>query len=477
MKILLPEKVKYIIGELNAGGFEGYAVGGCVRDSILGKIPKDWDITTNASPEEIKGIFRRTVDTGIEHGTVTVLLGDEGFEVTTYRVDGRYEDNRHPSEVIFTKSLSEDLLRRDFTINAMAYNDSEGVVDLFGGMDDLKNGIIRAVGNPMERFAEDALRIMRAVRFASVLGFEIEEETAAAMAHFAGNLRDISAERIREELFKLIIGKYPEKIMIAAETGILDVVLPEFMECVGCMQENKYHNNTVAEHLIDSVKAMQMLLSMNGLSKDNRITIDYEFTEKEKRILCITMLFHDIGKPRVKFMDGERAHFWGHQKASAEIANDVLKRLKCDNETIYTVTKLTEYHDVRFTWTWGEGNPNARKLANKLGSENVKLLMAVQYADTFGQAGPYLDHGLEEIYAMQKCVEEMFAEEECFSLKDLAVKGADLIDECGMKPGREMGDMLQLLLDRVIEEPSLNTREALLGIARNELAGGNAGKE
>ncbi len=474
MRIVLPEKVKLIIDELNRAGFEGYAVGGCVRDSMLGKMPKDWDVTTNASPEEIKSLFKRTVDTGIEHGTVTVLLGDEGFEVTTYRIDGKYEDNRHPSEVKFTKSLSEDLLRRDFTINAMAYNEKDGIVDLFGGEDDLKKGIIRAVGNPRERFSEDALRIMRAARFASVLGFEIEEETEKAMAYLAENLKDISAERIREELFKLIMGKYPEKILIAADTGILDVVFPEFMECVGCMQENKYHNNTVAEHIIDTVRYMQAILGLNGYVRDPRIEIPYEYTEKEKKILVITMLFHDIGKPRVKFMEGDRAHFWGHQKASAEMAHKALQRLKCDNDTVRTVTSLVTYHDVRFTWNWERGSSSARKLANRVGEDNLKLLVAVQYADIFGQAGPYLKESLEEMELMQQCVNDMFANNDPFCLKDLAVTGRDLIDELGMSAGKDLGVTLNWLLDKVIEKPEINTREILLGMVKERYLDGKA---
>ena len=477
MTVKLPEKVKFIIETLNGAGFEAYAVGGCVRDSILGKEPKDWDITTNASPEETKALFRRTIDTGIEHGTVTIMLDKEGFEVTTYRVDGKYEDNRHPSEVLFTKSLSEDLLRRDFTINAMAYNDGQGLVDLFGGLSDLEQGIIRAVGDPMARFKEDALRIMRAVRFASALGFEIEKETEDAMSFYAENLRDISAERIREELFKLIMGKHPEKIMTAVKAGIIDIVLPEFMECVDCMQENRYHNNTVAEHIIDTLKFMQMTLGMNGYERDPRIKLNYEFTEKEKQILVITMLFHDIGKPRVKFMEGERAHFWGHQEESAKMAVTALKRLKCDNETIRTVNALVANHDVRFTWTWEKNGSSARKLAHKVGENNVKLLLAVQYADSFGQAGPYLKESLEEIEAMQTCVEEMFEKQECFSLKSLAVTGADLINECDMKPGEELGAVLNWLLTQVIENPALNSKEVLLQMVRDRFFNGKSENE
>ena len=237
MKIQLPEKVNRIITTLQKHGFEAYAVGGCVRDSFLGRVPGDWDITTSAAPEETKSLFARTFDTGIEHGTITVLLNGEGFEVTTYRIDGKYEDNRHPSKVQFTRSLSEDLLRRDFTINAMAYNEQDGLVDLFHGMEDLKKGVIRCVGNAEARFSEDALRILRAIRFSAQLGFEIEKETRQAIRKLAPNLSYISAERIQTELVKLLVSDHPEKILDAYELGITKVILPEFDAMMETTQE------------------------------------------------------------------------------------------------------------------------------------------------------------------------------------------------------------------------------------------------
>lgn len=230
MKITLPKKVKKIIQTLKSHGYEAYAVGGCVRDSILERTPEDWDITTSALPEETKALFDRTFDTGIEHGTITVLMGNEGFEVTTYRIDGKYEDNRHPKEVTFTRCLREDLLRRDFTINAMAYNEEEGIIDIFGGLEDLKKGIIRCVGNAKERFGEDALRILRAVRFSAQLGFSIEEETKDGIVALAPTLQQISAERIQVELIKMLTSPNPEKIQLAYELGITKVILPEFDE-------------------------------------------------------------------------------------------------------------------------------------------------------------------------------------------------------------------------------------------------------
>ena len=251
MVIELPEKVKYVIDTLMDAGYEAYAVGGCIRDSILGRKPEDWDITTSANPMQVKNLFRRTIDTGIQHGTVTVMLEKEGFEVTTYRIDGEYEDGRHPKEVVFTSNLIEDLKRRDFTINAMAYNEKDGLVDAFCGIEDLEKKVIRCVGNPEERFQEDALRMMRAVRFAAQLGFSIEKNTKRAIVELAGNLAKVSAERIQVELVKLLVSNHPEEFMTAYETGLTKVFLPEFDAMIKTPQNNKHHCYNVGEHTIE----------------------------------------------------------------------------------------------------------------------------------------------------------------------------------------------------------------------------------
>ena len=325
MKIQLPEKVQQIIKTLQSCGYEAYAVGGCVRDSLLGRTPGDWDITTSALPEETKALFERTFDTGIEHGTITVLLGKEGFEVTTYRIDGKYEDSRHPSEVTFTRCLSEDLLRRDFTINAMAYNDEDGIVDMFGGMEDLEKKIIRCVGDAEARFEEDALRIMRAVRFSAQLGFEIEEQTQQAIRHLAMNLKNISAERIQVELIKLLTSPHPEQIRLAYELGITKVMLPEFDLMMETAQETPHHCYTVGEHTI---------AALQNCPPD--------------KILRLTLLFHDMGKPVRKTMDEKGiAHFKGHAPVSEAVAKAIMHRLKFDNDTLRKVTKLVFYHDFR----------------------------------------------------------------------------------------------------------------------------------
>lgn len=281
MKINIPQKAAQILKTLNAAGYEAYVVGGCVRDSILGREPGDWDITTSALPEQVKELFRRTVDTGIQHGTVTVMMDKEGFEVTTYRVDGEYHDGRHPDAVTFTRSLEEDLKRRDFTINAMAYHPEHGLVDLFGGMEDIGKRIIRCVGNPVERFTEDALRMLRAVRFSAQLGFTVEENTKAALARMSGNLEHVSAERIQTELVKLLVSDHPDYLRTAWETGLTREFLPEFDACMETEQNTPHHCYTVGEHILKSLTEIE-----------------------NDRLLRITMLLHDIAKPVVKRRTG-----------------------------------------------------------------------------------------------------------------------------------------------------------------------------
>ena len=274
MTINIPQKAEQILHILNEAGYEAYVVGGCVRDSILDRVPGDWDITTSALPEQVKELFHRTVDTGIQHGTVTVMMGKEGFEVTTYRVDGEYHDGRHPDAVTFTRSLEEDLKRRDFTINAMAYHPEHGLVDLFGGMEDINRKIIRCVGDPVERFTEDALRMLRAVRFSAQLGFTVEENTKAALARMSGNLEHVSAERIQTELVKLLVSDHPDYLRTAWETGLTREFLPEFDACMETAQNTPHHCCSVGEHILKSLTEIE-----------------------NDRLLRITMLLHDIAKP------------------------------------------------------------------------------------------------------------------------------------------------------------------------------------
>ena len=346
MKIQMPEDVKYILEKLNTAGYEAYAVGGCVRDSILGRIPDDWDITTSAKPEEIKVLFSRTIDTGIQHGTVTVMCNHVGYEVTTYRIDGEYEDSRHPKEVIFTSDLLEDLKRRDFTINAMAYNhlqeeerdqsmnppvrglddkkkitESKGLVDAFGGIKDIENKIIRCVGNPIHRFEEDALRMMRAVRFSAQLGYEIEKETKDAIRVLSKNLANISAERIQVELVKLLVSSHPDYLRTAYETGMTKIFFPEFDKAMITKQNNPHHIYTVGEHMLHSL----------------------QYVRKDK-VLRLAMILHDIAKPETLQTDEAGiAHFYHHPELGEEMARMILKRLRFDNDTMEKVCKLVRY--------------------------------------------------------------------------------------------------------------------------------------
>lgn len=435
IQIQIPEKVNRIISTLAAAGHEAYAVGGCVRDAVLGRVPADWDITTSASPPEVKALFPRTIDTGIQHGTVTVMLGHEGFEVTTYRVDGEYEDCRHPKEVQFTKSLIEDLKRRDFTINAMAYNDEEGLVDEFDGIGDLERGIIRCVGNAEERFTEDALRMLRAVRFSAQLGFTLEENTRAAIETLCGNLKKVSAERIRAELVKMLVSPHPEKIRDAWETGMTRIVLPEFDRCMACEQNNPHHIYSVGEH---TIRALQ--------------------EAEADPILRLTMLLHDFGKPAVKTTDENGIdHFHGHPAVSEELAADILRRLKFDNETIRQVKKLVYFHDYHPALT----PAGVRRAANKIGEELFPLYLKVRHADVLAQNPETQETKLANLEEVQKLYKKILEEKNCFTLKHLAVTGRDLM-EAGIPAGPGLGEILNHLLELVIEEPGRNEKEWLL---------------
>ena len=434
MKIQLPEKVKVVIQTLEAAGYEAYAVGGCVRDSVLGRIPADWDITTSALPEQVKELFHRTIDTGIEHGTVTVMMDKEGFEVTTYRVDGEYRDHRHPEQVNFTGELKEDLRRRDFTINAMAYNDRCGMVDAFGGIEDLKHGVIRCVGVARERFEEDALRILRAVRFAAQLGFEIEKETANAARTLAGNLKDISAERIQTELVKLLVSPHPEMLRTAYELGITRVVLPEFDVMMETPQHHPHHMYSVGEH---TLKAL-------------------EFTDPEK-VLRLSVLFHDFGKPQTKTTADGVDHFHGHAKISAQETVRIMRRLKFDNATMDQVKRIVLYHDVRPQ----PDERQIRRLLHRAGEDIFPGLFQVMGADILAQSEYRKMEKLVNLERVHQVYDEILKRKDCISLKNLQVTGKDLI-AAGMKPGKKIGEILNQMLEDVLETPEHNEREYLL---------------
>lgn len=436
MKIQMPEAANYIIQTLMAHGYEAYIVGGCVRDSVLGRTPQDWDITTSATPEQTKALFRRTIDTGIEHGTVTIMMDHVGYEVTTYRVDGKYEDHRRPKEVTFTASLLEDLKRRDFTINAMAYNEQEGLVDIFGGAEDLRLGIIRCVGVPQERFDEDALRILRAVRFAAQLDFEIEAKTRQAIREKAEFLRDISAERIQVELTKLITSDHPERIIDAYDLGITAIVLPEFDTMMETPQHTVYHKYDVGRH---TVAVMQ--------------NID------ATPVLRWAALLHDSAKPECRTTDEQGVdHFYGHPKAGKAIARRVLRRMKLDNDTIQRVERLVEWHDFGLDGTVTK--KTLRRALNQMGPDLFDDYAKLRRADMLGQSDYMQEKKQQDYRHLLEMYREIREAQECLLIRDLKLDGKDLI-AMGVQPGPDMGKILNDLLQQVLEEPQLNTKEKL----------------
>ena len=400
MRIDLPDNVKRIIDTLQQAGHEAYAVGGCVRDSLLQRDPEDWDITTSAKPSQVKKLFRRTVDTGIEHGTVTVMFGREGYEVTTYRLDGVYEDGRHPKNVTFTTSLEEDLKRRDFTINAMAYNDGTGIVDLFHGMDDMAGKTIRAVGDPKERFSEDALRMLRALRFSAQLDYVIEPETERAITELRNNLEKISAERIRTEIQKLLLSDHPDRIRGMHDLGISSIVLQEYDEL------DEASGDEIGHSLCRADKAVDVRLSILLLPMKN--------------------------------------------------ARGILKRLKYDNETIRRVMILTEHADEETELS----KPAIRHSIVAVGNDLMPSLFALKRALRH-QPDAYID-------TYEKLYREILADNDCISLKDLAVTGTDLMNELNMKQGKELGSALQYLFSLVLDDPSLNEHAKLIELLKTQ---------
>lgn len=437
--IEIPKHAEYILKRLHENGFEAFVVGGCVRDSVLGRTPGDWDITTSASPSEVKKLFDRTIDTGIEHGTVTVMMEKEGYEVTTYRIDGVYEDARHPKQVTFTSNLTEDLKRRDFTINAMAYSHETGIVDEFGGMKDLQEKKIRCVGVAKERFGEDALRMMRAVRFAAQLGFELTEDVKNAIREMAEDLDRISAERIQVELVKTVMSPNPHWFRLMFETGITSVIMPEFDRIMVQEQNNPHHCYTTGIHT---------LIAMQNIPAD--------------RVLRLTMLFHDIGKPEVFTTDETgRAHFKKHAFVSVKIAHRIMKKLKFDNDTIYSVCNLVQNHS-RYPKLNGW---DVRRCAYEIGPDMFDQFLLVKRADIKAQHPEVIEQKLNYLKEVAHIWEDIKANGDCLSLKDMQLTGADLIED-GMKPGPQIGVVLQGLLSQVLQDPGLNQREVLLELSR-----------
>lgn len=409
--IEMPQNVAEIISKLEAEGYQAYAVGGCVRDSILDRKPEDWDITTSALPQQVKALFKRTVDTGIKHGTVTVMMGKNGFEVTTYRIDGEYEDGRHPNAVEFSVSLLDDLKRRDFTINAMAYNPKTGIVDEFGGMEDLNSGIIRCVGDPIDRFSEDALRMMRAIRFSAQLGFTIEERTYSAIHKLAANINKVSRERIHVELNKTLLSNHPDSVIMMYKTGLTKQMLP----------------------------ALDRVLS----GRRSQITLTLLKFSREELVLRYAALLNDV---------------------SAEEANETLKSLKLDNYTIFTVTKLIECSKIVLQ----ENEPAVREAIHKYGRDIIPLI--ISHHETIlktkeESTGIKMTSSKNHLAVIKRFYQEIIDRGDCLSVKDLDINGTDLM-EYGLK-GPQIGETLNELLHIVMENPKLNDKETLIAMIEN----------
>lgn len=439
----LPHDAAWLLNRLGQHGYEAYVVGGCVRDALLGATPKDWDLCTSARPEEMQRVFAdcRVVETGLRHGTLTVLRSGKPYEITTFRIDGAYSDHRHPDGVTFVRDVVRDLARRDFTVNAMAYHPQTGLVDAFGGRADLARGVIRCVGKPEERFEEDALRILRALRFASSYGFSIDPETDAAIHRLYPTLDQVAPERVRVELQKLLCGRGAGDIL-RAYPEVITFLLPELRPCVGFEQRTPYHRWDVWEHTVRAVDKVRPV-----------------------EALRLAMLLHDSGKPAC-FELGEdgKGHFFGHAKVSKRLAETALTRLRVDNATRDRVLLLVEKHDLDLS----PERPLLTRRLSQLGEENLRDLMEVQRADALAKGTEDENEINARTDAMRSALDALLLEKPCVSLRDLAVHGSDLLS-IGYARGPALGQCLNALLEEVISGRAKNDREALLALARSKM--------
>lgn len=434
-----------LIKQLNNNGYEAFIVGGCVRDYLLGLTPHDTDICTSALPEQTKKCFENyhTFDTGMKHGTISVVCDGEVYEITTYRIDGGYSDNRHPDSVSFTRNINEDLLRRDFTVNAMAYNAEHGLVDPYGGKIDIQNKIIRCVGNPDTRFNEDALRILRALRFASVYGFSIEENTSKSIFKNAYLLKNIAIERITAEFLKLICGKDAVNILDTYRE-VIAVIIPEIRVVFDFDQHNIHHSYDLWHHTLTALGTIE-----------------------PNPILRMTMLLHDIGKPSVKTTDTDgQSHFQNHQLESKKIADKILHRLKLPSDFIEKTLLLIEYHDVRFNGS----KKLMKKVMNVLGTDLTKQLLEVEYADISAQSEYQREEKLDYLDTAKTHLEEIIQDNECFKLSQLDINGKDILN-LGVKEGRDVGNILDYLLMLVVDANVPNEKTVLISKAKEYIYG------
>ncbi|MBS5800109.1 MAG: CCA tRNA nucleotidyltransferase [Clostridiales bacterium] len=433
----IPKDALFIIDTLEKHGHEVYVVGGCVRDMIMGREPNDWDITTSAKPEEVKAAFKRTYDTGIQHGTVTVIVDKEHYEVTTYRIEGEYKDSRRPEHVSFVTDITLDLSRRDFTMNAIAYHPVRGFVDPYNGKKHIEQNLIKSVRDAKERFTEDALRILRAVRFSAQLGFKIDDNTIEGIKACKHLLKNISKERIRDEFLKICMSDRPEAIHTLYELGLLEYILPEFIPTYTTAQNHPHHLYDVAHHTIEAMR----------------------HTPKDE-VLRLSMLLHDIGKAKVRSTDKKGIdHFYGHPEVSAEIAKKVLKDLRLDNQTIKEVTLLVSYHDYHLRQKITK--VYIKEILKVTGEVLFDQLLLVNEADARAQSLDKLPMKLEQIAYVRKLKEEIVVNHECYNLKMLAINGGDLIKE-GIAPGKAVGETLEKALKYVIKYPEKNIKEVLV---------------
>lgn len=444
MKIEIPWQCQQILDCFAAHHLQAYLVGGCVRDSLLGKSPKDWDICTEALPAQVQELFskEKVILTGLQHGTVTVLLGGMPVEITTYRIDGIYEDNRHPKEVFFTNSLREDLSRRDFTINALAYHPEEGVIDYFDGLQDLQQGVIRCVGDAASRYQEDGLRIMRAIRFACVLNFQFEQETERAIRQYSYLLRNIARERIQVEFDKILTSSWAAYgLETLARLDCFPYFLPEICHTWQFAQEGGRHQFDIFTHTKKAVALVPPTV-----------------------VLRLTMLLHDIGKPFVWQRVGQQDRFPGHGLVGAQLAGKILERLRYDKKTIAQVQQLVAQHERLLT----ADDVCLRQAMADLGQEGLRNLIAVKRADVWAHSDAMAQLPLEPFDQMERMLEQILERGDCCSLKELALSGKDLL-ALGCK-GRQIGEILQQLLQQVLLEPARNDKAYLLQQAENLLA-------
>lgn len=445
----VPADVRFILKRLREHGKRGWVVGGCVRDLLRGVPPKDWDIATDALPREVQKFFPRVIETGIQHGTVTVLVHHHPYEVTTLRGEGAYSDGRRPDKVEFVSEIDADLARRDFTFNAIALDPIDGhVIDPFGGQADLARGVLRAVGDPRERFAEDGLRVLRAARFSATLSARIDDDTERAMkdARSHETFKKVSAERVREEWLKSMSADKPSVAFEAMlRTGILALISPELCESVGCAQ-NRYHAFDVWGHA---------MACLDACGKDP--------------ILRMAALLHDVGKPRSRAFSDKTQDFtfYNHEAIGADIAEPLLGRLKFSNEERATIVSLVRHHLICYSADWTDSA--VRRWLKRVGVELAPLLYQLGQADALGKGRPAEDD-VANIRALEARAQRLLESGAALGTRDLALRGNDLISELGMKPGPAMGRVLAALLEKVLDDPSLNTREALLAEARAVLA-------